>query len=211
MKFTAAALLFAATQAEEFTQVAQPVQTDDNDMKDFVHVVEGVLMGALDAEFGDIEHCIEDGEAVITDVKNAYTHLAAKNAKDVIEGLKDMGEALFEIKKAMSDCKGIVTDFTKLGKMAAEFSNPVTAVVHIGEDLLIHGVDIYHEVHGAINAWEKDPRDYYNFGFNMGKAAAQILLGKEAEEKAAAEEKAKREAETEAIVAKAVEENMFLY
>merc|ERR1719491_1500701 len=142
MKFTAAALLLATAQANETTTT----QVQDSNLTDAAHVVEGVLMGALDAEFADIEHCIDDGEAVITDLKAAYKHLSAKDAKDVIEGLKDVGKSLFVIKKAMSDCKGIVTDFTKLGEMAAEFSNPATAVVHIGEDILIHGVDIYHEV-----------------------------------------------------------------
>merc|ERR1712032_1043793 len=175
MKYAAALLLATSVYAEELPQDAK---------MDVLHVVEGVLMGALDAEFQDIEHCIQDGEAVFTDVKNAYTHLSSKNAKEVVEGLKDIGMALTEIKAAMTDCKDIEKDWTKLATMAAEFSNPETAVVHIGKDLLIHGIDIYHEVESSINAWEKDPRDYYNFGFNIGKAGAQILIGKEAEEKA---------------------------
>jgi transposase len=71
MKFTAAALLLASsTQAKGMPQ--------DTKM-DVVHVVEGVLMGALDAEFPDIEHCIQDGERVITDVEHAYKHLKSKN------------------------------------------------------------------------------------------------------------------------------------
>merc|ERR1719454_740257 len=176
MKFTYAALLLATS------AYAKDVEMPDNDLKDVAHVFEGVLMGALDAEFQDIEHCIQDGEAVLTDLEAAYKHLSAKDAKDVIEGLKDVGEALYAVKKAMTDCKDIEKDWTKLGEMAAEFSNPTTAVVHIGKDLLIHGVDIYHEVQASIDAWEKDPRDYYKFGFNIGKAAAQILIGKELEE-----------------------------
>merc|ERR1719454_1022627 len=125
MKFTYAALLLA-TSAQ-----AKDVEMSDNDLKDVAHVFEGVLMGALDAEFQDIEHCIQDGEAVVTDLEDAYKHLSAKDAKDVVEGLKDVGKALFAIKSAMSDCSGIAKDFTKLGEMAAEFSNPATAVVHI--------------------------------------------------------------------------------
>merc|ERR1711988_1390081 len=107
-----------------------------------------------------------------------------------------------EIKKAMTDCKDIGQDWTKLATMAAEFSNPETAVVHIGKDLILHGKDIYNEVKASIDAWDKDPRDYYNFGFNIGKAAAQVLIG--------AEEEAKAEV-TEVTIAKAVEENLFLY
>merc|ERR1719223_736627 len=192
MKYTAAALLLATT-------VYGADMPQDTKM-DVVHVIEGVLMGALDAEFKDIEHCIQDGEAVITDAENAYKHLASKNAKEVIEGLKDIGMALAEIKKAMTDCKDIEKDWAKLGEMAAEFSNPETAVVHIGNDLLLHGKDIFNEVKESINAWEKDPIDYYNFGFNIGKAAAQVLIGAEEEAQA-----------TEVTIAKAVEDQLFLY
>lgn len=173
MKFTAAALLLAtSTQAK-----AMPKDT----LTDVTHVFEGVLMGALDAEFQDIEHCIVDGEHVVTDVENAYQHLKSKDVQNVIEGLKDVGDALMQIKKMMSDCKDIKQDFTKLAEMAAIFSNPESAAVHIGKDLIVHGVDIYHEVKASISAYEKNPRDYYDFGFNIGKAAAQIILGQEDE------------------------------
>jgi hypothetical protein len=149
---------------------------------DVVHVVEGVLMGALDAEFQDIEHCIQDGEKVIVDVEHAYKHLKSKDIKNVIAGLKDIGDGLMAIKKAMTDCKDIQKDWKKLEEMAAVFSNPDSAAVHIGKDLVVHGHDIYKEIKAALKAYEKSPqKDYYGFGFNVGKAAAQILVGEETE------------------------------
>ena len=170
MKFTTAALLLATSQAN-----AMPADAK----KDVLHVVEGVLMGALDAEFPDLEHCIQDGEKFYHDVENAYKHLKSKNVKQVIEGLKDIGDGLMTIKKAMSDCKGIKKDWAKLEEMAAVYSNPESAVVHIGKDLVIHGHSIYKELKESIKDYEKSPRDYYGFGFNVGKAAAKILVGEE--------------------------------
>lgn len=194
MKYAAVAFLLAA-QAET---------TQDNSLTDVAHVMEGLIMGALDAEFTDLEHCIQDAEKTITDVESAYNHLKAKDVKDVIEGLKDIGAAVMDIKNAVSDCKGIAGDFEKLAVVAVEFSNPETAVIHIGKDLIIHGIDIYHEVKASINAFEESPRNWYGFGFNIGKAAAQILIGMEEEEKNFKET-------TDVAIAKAVEENMFLY
>lgn len=65
--------------------------------------------------------------------------------------------------------------------MAAVYSNPESAVVHIGKDLVIHGHSIYKELKTSIKDYDKNPRDYYGFGFNIGKAAAKILVGEEGE------------------------------
>jgi hypothetical protein len=175
MKFTTAAALLLATS----TQAKAPMPQDTK--MDVVHVVEGVLMGALDAEFQDIEHCIQDGEKIITDVEHAYSHLKTKDAKKIIEGLKDIGDALMAVKSAMTDCKDIEKDWKKLEEMALVFSNPQSAVVHIGKDIIVHGHDIFKEIKGAIKAYDTTPRDYYHFGFNVGKAGAQIILGEESE------------------------------
>lgn len=99
----------------------------------------------------------------------------------MIEGLKDIGDGLMTIKKALSDCKDIEKDWAKLEEMAAVYSNPESAVVHIGKDLVIHGHSIYKELKESIKDYEKSPKDYYGFGFNIGKAAAKILVGEEGE------------------------------
>jgi len=38
--------------------------------------------------------------------------------------------------------------------MAAYFSSPSGALIHIGKDIVVHGVDIYHEVTAAVKAME---------------------------------------------------------
>lgn len=55
-----------------------------------------------------------------------------------------------EIKTAIVDCRGIVVDIAKLDKMAAIFSNPASFAFHIGKDLIVNGVQIYHEVSDSI-------------------------------------------------------------
>lgn len=134
-------------------------------------------MGALDADFKDMEHCIQDGELIIKDAENAWKDFRSHDFHDITEGLKALGDAMFKVKSAITDCKAAVGDFEKLGEMAAEFSNPASVAWHIGKDLIVHGVDIFHEVEAAVKAMETNPRQYYNFGFNVGKAAAQIIIG----------------------------------
>lgn len=148
-------------------------------MTEAIQVMEGVLFGALDAEFKDIEHCIEDGEDIIKDVELAWSDFKAKDVKHVVDGLKIVGQALVKVKDAVSDCKGIEGDFAKLAEMAAVFSNPESAVIHIGKDIVIHGISIWHEVSAAVHAIDSNPRQYYDFGFNIGKAAAQVFIGEE--------------------------------
>lgn len=138
-------------------------------------------MGVLDAEFKDIEHCIEDGEAIIHDAENVWKDFQSHDFHDITLGLKAIGDALFKVKSALTDCKGVVGDFKKLGELAVVFSNPESVVWHIGKDLIVHGVDIWHECSAAVTAIESQPRQYYNFGFNIGKAAAQIIIGEEGE------------------------------
>ena len=61
--------------------------------------------------------------------------------------------------------------------MASSFANPIAFAFHAGKDLLVHGVDIYHEINDAIVKY--DANDFKGFGEDIGKAMAQVLIGQE--------------------------------
>lgn len=143
--------------------------------------MEGIIIGALEAEFQDLEHCIEDGEAIVKNAEDAVGHFEEGHASGYVAGLKSLGAACFEAYDAFKDCKGVVGDIEKLAQMGAAYSNPGTAVLHIGYDIVIHGVSIWHEVQTAIADMKKEPKDFRDFGINIGKAAAQIIIGDEAQ------------------------------
>ena len=176
MKFATAALLLSSSAA-----ASKPQNIPEGTLDDVTQVFEGVLIGALEAEFPHVEHCITDSESFVKDVEAAYGHFKSEKVDDIIAGLKDVGMALLAVKNAMSDCSGITGDFTKLGEMALVFSSPESFAIHIGKDIIVHGHDIYNEVKGAVSAFDAVPRDYRDFGLNIGKAAAQIVIGKEGE------------------------------
>ena len=171
MKYASNALLLAA--------VAQAKQDVSVDSKDAAHLMEGILMGALNAEFGDLSACVQDGELILKDVENAVKDFKSRDFHDITEGLKAIGDILMLAKKGMTDCPDVWGDWRKLEEMAVAYSNPESVAWHIGKDLVVHGHDIYKEVKGAIKAYDATPKNYYDLGFNVGKAGSQILVGTE--------------------------------
>lgn len=142
--------------------------------------MEGIIIGAIEAEFtDDLSTCIQDGESIIANVEDSVWSFEAGHVDGYVQGLKSLGAACFDAYETIKDCKAVVTDVTKLATMGAMYSNPGTAVLHIGYDIVIHGVSIWHEIQAAIADMKKDPKDYKDFGINIGKAAAQIIIGQE--------------------------------
>ena len=145
---------------------------------DAVQLVEGFLLGAIDAEgFTDIQSCIKDVEHIVTDGENAYKDFKSKDIKDVIEGLAQVGDALKTIKTGMADCSTIKGDWAKLELIAKNFSSPKAIIWHLGKDITVNRVAITHEIDGALADYES--KNWKDFGYQLGKAAAQVLLGEE--------------------------------
>jgi len=171
MNKSAIALLMAgATQA-----------ASSNDTK-LEAIVEGILMGALDAEgFTDITHCIQDGETLFTDAELAYKDFNAGGAENVIKGIEEIADMLKVVEAGMSDCSQLKEDWAKLSAMAAIFANPTSFAYHVGKDLLLNGKDIYHEINTAIGDYKE--QNWEQFGYNVGEAAAKVILGEESQSK----------------------------
>jgi hypothetical protein len=77
----------------------------------------------------------------------------------------------------MKDCSSIKADWAKLEEIAKNFSSPKALVWHLAKDLIVNRVEITKEVQSSIEDYEK--KDWKNFGYQVGKAAAQVLLGEE--------------------------------
>jgi len=66
-------------------------------------------------------------------------------------------------------------ELTKLEDLAKAFSNPASFAYHVGKDILVNGVQIYHEIKDSIVQY--DAGNYQLFGEDIGRALAQILIG----------------------------------
>ena len=167
-KLTLALLLgtVAAEQQNDLTQVEQ--------------IVGGFLKGALEAEgFDDINKCIHDGETIIKDSEDAYSHFSKKDVKDVVAGLTDIVDIIKTVEAGMSDCSHIAADWEKLLDMVEIFSSPESFAYHVGKDHLVNGVDILHEIEAAVTDYES--KNWSAFGENVGEATAKVILGAESQ------------------------------
>lgn len=166
MKFAAALLIGSVAAKQDLSPTAQEA----------LSITEGFIKGALDAEgFDDIEKCIGDGIALVKDAETAYTDLKKKDVKDIIAGLKAIGDGVKEVQAGLKDCAHLKDDYAKLTKMIAIFTSPEAFAWHTGKDLLLNGVDIYHEIDTSITDYEK--KDWFGFGQNIGEAAAKTFIG----------------------------------
>ena len=144
---------------------------------DVENFIEGLIIGALEAEIPDVMTCITDGEKVVTDVEVAYADFKKESFDGVKDGIVELGTIVGDIATTVHACMGDVSAIENLIKMADNFKNPLSFAYHVGKDLLVHGVDIYHEINDAITQY--DANNYYGFGEDVGKALAQVLVGAE--------------------------------
>ena len=157
---------------------AKTVAEQQNDLTQVEEIVGGFLKGALKAEgFDDINKCIHDGSTIIKDSEDAYAHFSKKDVKDVVAGLTDVVDIIKTVEAGMSDCSHIVADWKKLTDMVAIFSSPESFAYHVGKDLLVNGVDIFHEIEGAVSNFES--KKWSTFGEKVGEATAEVHLGSE--------------------------------
>lgn len=166
MKFAAALLL--GTASATLTPTEQKA----------LSITEGFVKGALDAEgFDDIEKCIKDGETLVSDSETAFTDFKKRDVKDVIAGLEAVGAGIKAIEAGLQDCGHLKDDAAKIETIIETFTSPTAFAYHVGKDLLVNGVDIYHEIDGAVTDYEK--QDWFNFGTQIGMASVKIFLGQE--------------------------------
>ena len=91
-----------------------------------------------------------------------------------------MAEVAKEVKGAISDCKHLAADIHKLEKIVKVFSNPISFIWHVGKDLIVNGVQIYHDVEHALSSYKA--KKWHDFGLNVGHATALVILGKETQD-----------------------------
>lgn len=140
-------------------------------------IAEGTLIGFFNsAGYPDIASCITDAEDVAIDAEKAFNDFSDKSVSGVIQGLKDLGDMVNEIKVAMTDCEQISdNDWSEITNAVDTMSNPLKFAYHVGEEILINGVNIYHDIESAQSNWES--QKYEAFGENVGDVLEKVLLG----------------------------------
>ena len=141
-----------------------------------VQIVEGFLEGAFDAEgFTDLDKCIKDANTIVSDASEAIHDFEQKDISDISAGLGKIADMIKVIQSSMSDCGHVTADISSMADMVKSFSSPTAFAWHVGKDLLVNGVDIYHDIDNGIKDFKS--QSWNNFGKDIGNASAKLLLG----------------------------------
>jgi hypothetical protein len=122
--------------------------------QDSIDTVEGILVGAFGDDGKEVVVCVNDGEAIFTDIEAAIKEFQKGGVTNIVSGLYHIGEALEEFPQELKDCEQAEAILADIGLIAAEFKNPKGLVIHVGEEVLWHGMDIYKDITGATSDFE---------------------------------------------------------
>lgn len=139
-------------------------------------VLEGVLVGALNTEFPNVETCISDilkdvGEDIITAIKSIDEE--EDSVKDSLELIGVSFVTLAD--NIVDDCGLAIEELQTLRTIGANFADPVTFAYHVGKDLIVNGVSIYNDVETAIQDYQGE--EWYDMGVQVGSAVSLAILG----------------------------------
>lgn len=123
----------------------------------------------------DIDSCLKDANSIVYDANDAIHDFAKKDISDISNGLAKVADMVKVIQSAMTDCGKLPEDVKKMADMVKAFKSPSSFAWHVGKDLLVNGVDIYHDIDNGIKDYESS--SWNSFGKDIGNAAAKLLLG----------------------------------
>jgi len=139
-------------------------------------IVNGVLMGALKAEHADdLLTCLKDSDRAVQEFNEAYQDFRKGTISGYADGIMALGHAVEDLGHSVEDCSSVAHEWQTVVNWAHSFSSPITFAMHVGEDILLNGVDIYNDIEDAITSWETD--QYEQFGEDVGDAIAKIVVG----------------------------------
>merc|ERR1712072_206196 len=162
------------------TDLAAPlalvVSNNTNPAVDALEMIGGVFLGFAKKEFEDFQDCIAAPEQIFEDLKEALADFKGGNASSVLDGMKQVGDALKTVVTGLKDCKSTWGEIGEFVNAIESFSNPASFALHVGKNILVNGVDIYGDITTAIDAFEAE--QYEPCGEAIGKILADCLMGR---------------------------------
>merc|ERR1711871_498245 len=174
--FAFIAIIGISTAAPTAPQTRQLLQAHGWQWEVTVDVFEGVLEGFF-SNFKDLKACANDTVSAYDDINNAASLIKQETPSSVLQGIKDLGEALKALKDGLVDCKAAAGEIESFIKGFEQFTNPASFVFHVGKDLIVNGKDIYQEITQAVSLWQS--QSYLDSGEQIGKALFKLVVGTE--------------------------------
>merc|ERR1719401_1585793 len=99
-----------------------------------------------------------------------------KTPIDVMEAMRLISEALkTDWPEAAKACQATEDQLQKIMASLEIIEHPKQFAYHVGQDLMINGVDIYKNVNDSVGHWKNT--EYHDFGFSMGTALSELIVG----------------------------------
>jgi len=160
----------------DLAPLALVVSNNTNPAVDALEMIGGVFLGFAKKEFEDFQDCIAAPEQIFEDLKDALADFKGGNASSVLEGMKQVGDALKTVVTGLNDCKSTWGEIGEFVDAIEAFSNPASFALHVGKNILVNGKDIYGDITAAIDAFEAE--QYEPCGEAIGKILADMLMGR---------------------------------
>lgn len=143
-------------------------------VQDALQFSKGLFVGITAGPLPDLTPCLGDVTSMGEDVVAAVKDFESKTADGVKNGLKEIASAIDSIVAAMTQCKAAAEEVEKLVAMLKNFKSPISFVFHVGKNLVVNGVEIYHEIDGAITSYHSS--QWETMGEDIGEALSNIFL-----------------------------------
>ena len=142
---------------------------------DAVQFTEGLVEAAIGKEVPDVITCLTDVNTLASNVETAFHDFEQEDFNGVKNGIEMMGTIAESISQDLQNCEAVEPEFEQLIAMAQKFKSPLSFAFHVGKDLLVNGTDIYHDIEGAVTAYNS--QDYHTFGSDIGDALHAVFIG----------------------------------
>lgn len=163
------------------TMIAADLQDDKERV---ILILKGVVEGiAEEAHLGfeSIDDCIRDSTVVLQDLVEAVQLLKSQDPSSVSQGIKKIGEAIQVLPNAINECRSGEQEMQAIARLLTgllgQLRSPWSFAFKIGKNLIVNGVEIYHETEAAVHDW--DSQEFEDFGRQVGKILYQLLVKQE--------------------------------
>ena len=143
--------------------------------QDAISFTEGLVEAAIGKEVPDVTTCLTDVNTLASNVEAAFHDFEQETFSGVRDGIEMMGTIAESISNDLQNCEAVEPEFEQLIAMAEKFKSPLSFAFHVGKDLLVNGTDIYHDIEGAVTAYQGG--DYETFGSDVGDALHAVFIG----------------------------------
>eukprot|EP00933_Yihiella_yeosuensis_P035246 TRINITY_DN2875_c0_g1_i1.p1 TRINITY_DN2875_c0_g1~~TRINITY_DN2875_c0_g1_i1.p1 ORF type:complete len:486 (-),score=129.18 TRINITY_DN2875_c0_g1_i1:298-1755(-) len=146
-------------------------------LEDSREILVGLTKGFIEQDVKDMQECMKNTKQTVQDVDAVVSDCKKKDARDVLRCLAKLADAIKTFPVALKECKAADSDIKSVEKALQTMSSPQQFAYHVGKNLILDHVEIFHEISTGITDY--DEKKYEGFGENVGEALHKLILSPE--------------------------------